>query len=414
MAGRTTADRWCQAAQEGLLLTLVAVAPWAFACAEPQHHAALLGGVAILTLLAAIRVLLSPSPVWRGCIFTTLVGALFLVTALQLIPLPPSVLRVVSPKSLELWTDLLPSLPEALPENSSPLGLPASAWHPVSLYPFATRMMLVDLLALFLVLAIVRSQVATPATLRRLAWVALVNGAALSVFALSQSLSAPRSMVYWSIPTQGVVFGPFIYSGYFPFCVCLCIGLSASLLTGRYQMSVASILQDSRQLWVVAGIGLMVAACLFSLSRGAMLAMAGSTLIVAALAWRGRARTSGFQAVLALSVGVALLIALWLGTIPIEARLATLGQKGQLFQGRLEMWRTALPHLRDFPLLGSGGGTFEFVEPMYEQRPRQGELFITGFAHNEYLEAAFEGGIPRLLLTSALAGAPCWLVWRRL
>src|SRR5262249_10986347 len=37
-----------------------------------------------------------------------------------------------------------------------------------------------------------------------------------------------------------------------------------------------------------------------------------------------------------------------------------------------------------------------------------------GFAHNEYLEAAFEGGVPRLVLTLALAAAPCWLVWRRL
>src|SRR5262245_21298360 len=114
MAGRMTADRWCQAAREGLLLTMVAAAPWAFACAEPQHHAALLGGVAIFTLLAGIRVLLSPGPVWHGSIFTTLLAAIFLVTAVQLIPLPTSVLRVVLPKSLELYTDLLPSQPERL------------------------------------------------------------------------------------------------------------------------------------------------------------------------------------------------------------------------------------------------------------------------------------------------------------
>src|SRR5262245_32499829 len=170
MAGRTTADRWCQAAQEGLLLTMVAAAPWAFACAEPQHHAALLGGVAIFTLLAGIRVLLAPGPAWRGCIFTTLLGAIFLLTALQLVPLPSRVLRIVSPKSLELYTDLLPSQPEILTGDNSPLAAPASEWHPISLYPFATRSLLVDLLALFLVVAIVRTQLASAASLRRLAW----------------------------------------------------------------------------------------------------------------------------------------------------------------------------------------------------------------------------------------------------
>jgi O-antigen ligase len=414
MAGRTTADRWCQAAQEGLLLILLASAPWAFAGAEPQDHAALLGGVAVLTLLAGIRLMLSSGPAWRGCIFTALLGALFLFTALQLIPLPPAVLRVVSPRSLEFYTDLLPSEPEVLSGEVEPLGAARTEWHPISLYPFATRSLLVDLLALFLVVAIVRGQLTTPASLRRLGWVALINGSALSVFALSQSLSARPTMVYWSIPTQGTVFGPFINRDHFPFYVGLCIGLSAGLLSRRRSAGLGSILQDSRQLWVAAGVGLMLVACAFSLSRGAALAMAGATLIVGSMAWLTRAGRPSRAGGLILAAGVALVITLWLGSVPLESRLASLGQKAQLWQGRLDMWRVVLPHLRDFPIVGSGGGTFEFLEPMYQQRPRQGELFITQYAHNEYLEAMFEGGVPRLLLTLALAVAPCCLVWRRL
>jgi O-antigen ligase len=393
---------------------MTAGAPWAFAGAEPQHHAALLGGVAILTLLAAVRVVLSPAPVWRGCVFATLLGALFLVTAFQLIPLPPPVLRVVSPKSLELYAYLLPSQPEVFAGDSTPLAATASDWHPVSLYQFATRSLLIDLLALFIVVAVVRSQLATPASLRRLAWVALINGSALSLFALSQSLSAPPRMVYWSISTRGTVFGPFIDRDHFPFYICLCIGLSAGLLGGRRAANTGSILNDPRRLWIVGAIGLMTAACFFSLSRGAVLAMAGSSLIVALMAWRLRTAAAARSGALALAGSIALLIALWLGTVPLESRLATLGQKEQLWQGRLAMWRAVLPHLRDFPIVGSGGGTFEFVEPMYESRPRQGELFVLGFAHNEYLEAMFEGGVPRLLLTLVLAAAPCWLAWRRL
>jgi O-antigen ligase/tetratricopeptide (TPR) repeat protein len=422
MAGRDAADRWCHAAQEGLILILVAVAPWAFAAVEPQYHAALLGGVAVFTLLSGVRAALSRGPLWRTCPITLILAGLFLVTALQLVPLPPPVLRIVSPQSAAFYRDLLPSEPEMLAGDPTPLAAPVDGWRPISVYPFATRSLLVDLLALFVVAAAVRQQLANPASLRRLAWVALANGSALSVFALAQSLAAPKTMVYWSIPTKGTVFGPFINRDHFPFYVSLCIGLSTTLLThpadqrGRrpQEFGAGSILQDSRQLWVVCGIGLMAAACFFSMSRGAVLAMAGSTLLVGALAWGTRAGSSTRPAAIALALGVALLIALWLGTVPVESRLATLGEKEQLWEGRLAMWRATLPHLRDFPLLGSGGGTFEFVEPMYDDRPRSEQLVISQYAHNEYLEAAFEGGVVRLGLTLALAIAPAWLAWRRL
>src|SRR5262249_46784483 len=157
-----------------------------------------------------------------------------------------------------------------------------------------------------------------------LAWVALLNGSALSLFALSQSLSAPPTMVYWSISTRGTVFGPFIDRDHFPFYVCLCIGLSAGLLEGRHRTNAGSVLNDPQRLWVVAGIGLMAAACFFSLSRGAVLAMAGSSVIVMIMAWRLRTGVAAWSSVLALAGGIASLLALWLGTVPLESRLATL------------------------------------------------------------------------------------------
>src|SRR5205085_12586683 len=62
--------------------------------------------------------------------------------------------------------------------------------------------------------------------------------------------------------------------------------------------------------------------------------------------------------------------------------------------------------LPDFGLLGSGYGTLGYVEPL----ARRGNYIIgnnvtflyVDHAHNDYLEALIEGGVPRLALTLGL------------
>src|SRR5438874_6931718 len=113
-------DRWCRVAQECVLLAMLAAAPWAFGAEEPVFHSALLVGVALLTLLAGVRLLLAGGPRWRDCPIVAALAGLFLLTAFQLLPLPPAVLNVLSPKSLEFYRDLLPERPEMLPGDATP------------------------------------------------------------------------------------------------------------------------------------------------------------------------------------------------------------------------------------------------------------------------------------------------------
>jgi O-antigen ligase len=58
--------------------------------------------------------------------------------------------------------------------------------------------------------------------------------------------------------------------------------------------------------------------------------------------------------------------------------------------GRLEIWRNTVPIVRDFPIVGIGGGTFADVMLLY-QRTERGVLF--NHAHNEYLQLLTEGGV---------------------
>jgi len=79
--------------------------------------------------------------------------------------------------------------------------------------------------------------------------------------------------------------------------------------------------------------------------------------------------------------------------------------------GRLTIWRDTLPIIRDFPVLGTGAGTFADAMLTYQRTDKQ---VLFNHAHNEYLQLATEGGFVLLLGVVAAMMALCALVRRRL
>src|SRR5262249_4696916 len=150
----------------------------------------------------------------------------------------------------------------------------------ISLYPAATRRELIRLLAVFLAYALARNNCCSAAALRRLNVALVVNGCLLALFAIVQFLSSPRNTVYWSIKTQGTVFGPFLSETHFPAYVNICIGAALGLLLadaagdpkqrrqGPAFGAVASLLNDPRKFWLGCALALMGGAVALSLSRG--------------------------------------------------------------------------------------------------------------------------------------------------
>ena len=86
---------------------------------------------------------------------------------------------------------------------------------------------------MILLFAVVRNNVASPASFRRLSLALVINGSLMSVFALVQFFTSAHNTVYWTYQTQGAVFGPFICRTHFPFYVNVCIGAGIGLLVGR-------------------------------------------------------------------------------------------------------------------------------------------------------------------------------------
>lgn len=77
---------------------------------------------------------------------------------------------------------------------------------------------------------------------------------------------------------------------------------------------------------------------------------------------------------------------------------------------RLDYWQGAARIMQDFPLLGTGLGSFPMVFSWYQVDPR----FYSKYAHNFWLQSGAELGVMGLLAALAILGALGWCCFRAL
>jgi O-antigen ligase len=78
-------------------------------------------------------------------------------------------------------------------------------------------------------------------------------------------------------------------------------------------------------------------------------------------------------------------------------------------KSRLALWQDVLPMVRSFPLLGCGLNAFGTAYPRY-QTVLKGDW--VGQAHNEYLQALVDTGVPGLVLLLAILVQVLRAAWR--
>jgi tetratricopeptide (TPR) repeat protein/O-antigen ligase len=399
---------------EGGLLILVCLAPWAFGAVDPLYEAALYGGLALLALVWGARLLAEGRLAWRRCPLAVCLAALFLLAAVQLAQLPTGLLRALSPATADLFARLLPEQPEALPAGMAAPLAAAPAGSGLSLYPQGTRRQGVQLLAVLLAFALAANNVPAGPGLRRLAWLALANGALLALLGLLQAMTSAPGTIYWVEKTRGSVFGPFICRNHFAFYVNMCIGLALGLLLGRSgaggsrrgPRGLLATLQDPQALWIGLALALMITSVIFCLSRGGFLALIAGAAVVLLLRPGHSSRYFNRGAVL-LPAAVALGLLAWFGLERVQARLGTLWGDEAFRDDRVLLLPRCLPVARAFPLLGTGFGTFDYVEPTHRTDAWEaGTSYV--HAHNDYLEAMVEGGTVRLGLSLLAIGLVYW------
>jgi len=161
----------------------------------------------------------------------------------------------------------------------------------------------------------------------------------------------------------------------------------------------------------------MLSSVLASTSRGGILALAAGAIVVSCLSRFGvapntRRRAAPWWGAALVTATAAMGLMAWFGFDRVTARLQTI-PGGTALKERAPLWFDTLALGKDFPLWGTGYGTFPYVEPLVRSRWVESGL-VYGHAHNEYLEALVEGGIVRLGLTLVALALVFWFGCRAL
>ncbi len=165
-----------------------------------------------------------------------------------------------------------------------------------------------------------------------------------------------------------------------------------------------------------AGIALIVMAgeLILTQSRGGLVGLAvGLIGMLAWLGWWG----PGLSAAL---LGAAGLVFLHLGSARVGdilfGRGETIEAVGAIdLAGRVELWSRAIYGIQDFPFTGMGMNTFRTVVNVLYPLFLVGPDVDIGHAHNEFLQAALDLGIPGLIAFIAIYLGAFWMlfqVWR--
>ena len=246
-----------------------------------------------------------------------------------------------------------------------------------------------------------------PARLRRLLWVLAINGGLLGLEGIVQRLEGSGLLLFMVRPREHMTaqaqFGPYAYRSnaaqYFNLLWPVCVGFWWTLNRG-------SGFRRAGHHWVLVCALIMAACPIISTSRaGAMVAVGLVVLALLGLLtieWldgRRKGKRHGQRATLALLsfAVVALGLGFALGWKALKPRLAQMREDYGL---REEMYESARPMAADYPVFGTGPGTFGTVYWFYRRSPD--EVYYEQL-HNDWLETRITfGWVGSILIGLAL------------
>jgi putative inorganic carbon (HCO3(-)) transporter len=340
-------------------------------------------------------------------------GGVGLAIGVQLVPLPLSVFKALSPNGDRF-----------LLQYDLGYRFQPPTWHALSVSVSATA----TTLALFLAFSLLL--LGLIGLLPKLSLARLVNalallGLAVAVFGILQSAAvgdtlSPPIYGVWHPEQGGRAFGPFVNPNHFAGWTVMTLSLTVGYFFG---LSHASWEQRGRRLgaWLVwltrpeagqvALFGLcglaMATAVVLSRSRSGVVAILVAMLVFGFRAVRQTARALPKVAAVATLLALSFGALAWGGS---DAVVAKFGRASVDLPGRLRAWHDAAHIVSDFPLFGSGLGTFGLTMLFYQTGPR--DVSFTQ-AHNDYLQIAAEGGALVSSAALALVAVIVGLAWRR-
>ena len=381
---RPWANRWLFVFYLALLvwapIPLGSNRPWAWAILELWVFA-----LAIWWLLEFARGKTQLSQALKGAWPALLCASLWLVYVwLQLLPLPPALLQALSPEAARAHVAAAwPAAASAAPLTLDRYGTLDGALKSGAYVAF---------FALSLALLDRQGRIAAAA------YTPVISGFAQAMYAGLTALSEGGASAHGSFANRDHL------AGYLVMCLSLGLGLLISNLTGDVSRSwkqffrniVAWILSPRMLLRLMLVV--MVTALVLTHSRMGNTSFFVSLLVAGAIGLLLAKRATKSMVVLIASLVVIdiFIVGAYFG---VQKVLDRIEQTTMQTEDRDEVATDAIQMWKDYPVFGSGLGSFHVVFPRYSQQDL-GALFT--HAHNDYLQFASETGVVGISLLGVL------------
>jgi len=322
---------------------------------------------------------------------------------MQILPLPSGLVGFISPSTLTLYQ-----------ETIGLVEMPA--WLTLSVNPRSTLEEFFRFSAYFS-FYILSIQILTDARrLKKTVFIVLGLGAFIAMQAILQTY-LDNGRVYWfrvPPPTTAIFTGPFFYHNHFAGFVEMLVPIAIAIFF-RYRPTVyygdswrqrlVNIFTNKRfntHLLLGFTVVLMAASIFVSMSRGGMISFGISCFMLLVVLTRYEKKNSSIYLGIIL-LGIIFLSVSWFGWNIIDQRFGIMfDQQGQFQEPRPLIWQDAIGIIKDFPITGTGWGTFGNIYPSYRTYVEENFNF---HAHNDYIETLCSGGIISLALIGWFLGA---------
>jgi O-antigen ligase len=311
----------------------------------------------------------------------------------QLIPLPAEFVKLISPSTFSLYSDTIGIVDPV-------------QWISLSINKKATLEELFRYTSYagfyLLTVQLLSHRSLLKKTVNYLAIFATI----LSITAILQRFTSPGK-IYWFFDAYPSSFGPYFNSNHyaglmemiFPVIFSLFLFYKPGVSYHSLREKIVEIFSQIRTSeHILLGFSsLLVAVSVFlSISRGGIISLCISAVFCFLLITlkQGTFRSAGSTVVL---LTLLLLISVgWFGWKPIFKEFEkTRNDKGEITENRPIYWKDGLNIFKEFPVTGTGMGTFGNIYPKYQSKAFGRRLT---HAHNDYIEFLVNGGVVGFLL----------------
>jgi O-antigen ligase len=379
---------YCNYIIESGIILLIIFAPLAFGAVEVWAYSIIILGAVFLTFAWLIKIWLKnryekdalhfrlyvqKTPLNLPIIF------FIILIIIQLIPLPKNIIHFISPNTYDIYNgsfNLLKNLP--LSQNQSIM------FYPLTLCPSVTKEELYKLIGYALIFFLIVNNIKRPAQFKKIMLTIVILAFCISLFAIVQKVFW-NGKIYWfrELRYGGKPFGPYVNSNHYAGFMEMAIPLALGALIATRSIN--------KKLIYGFMATVMASTIFLSLSRGGMLAFLGSLLSIMLILFLHKSFKKHLIVIILLLLSIFMFILyLQFFSTASERFLSLIDVEGISKIKRPLVWKDTLHIVKDFPLLGTGLGTFRYIFPKYKST---GEQILFLYTENDYLQVLSEAGL---------------------